>query len=79
MNFLIQIAVMVVASFVASALAPKPPRPKPASLNDWDFPVPDEGTPQAVFFGDCWTSSWCVLGVGNYRTLPIKINSGGKK
>lgn len=79
MNFLIQLAIMVVAAAVAHAMAPKPPRPKPAALSDWDFPVPDEGTPQAVFFGDCWSDSWCVLGVGNYRTDRKKLPGGGKK
>lgn len=71
--------IIVVASIIiSSALAPKPPVPEPAALADFDFPTYDEGTPQAVFFGDCWTSDWMVLGVGNYRTSPIK-SKGGKK
>ncbi|MCO1336697.1 hypothetical protein MO867_20430 [Microbulbifer sp. OS29] len=78
MNFLIQIAVMIVAAYVSAALN-KPPKPKPAALTDWDFPTPDEGTRRAIIFGDCWMSSWMVLGVGNYRTRQLKLDSGGKK
>lgn len=48
------------------------------ALSDIAFPQADEGTPQAVFFGECWTGDWAVLGVGNYRTTPI-VKSGGKK
>jgi hypothetical protein len=51
---------------------------QPEALADLEFPQADEGTPQAVFFGECWTSDWAVLGVGNYRTTPI-ISGGGKK
>lgn len=36
------------------------------------MPMPDEGTPQCVFFGDCWTADWFVLGYGNYRYQAIK-------
>lgn len=62
---------MVVSYVVSAALAPKPPRPKPAAFEDFDFPQAEEGTPQQVFFGDCWTPDWMVLSVGNYRTVKI--------
>jgi hypothetical protein len=74
----IQIGLMV-ASFVLSAvLAKKPPTPKPTAFEDFNFPQFEEGTPQVVIFGDVWTESWMVLGVGNYRTQTIK-SKGGKK
>lgn len=50
----------------------------PASQEDFDFPQFEEGTPQAVIFGECWTSSWMVLGTTNFRVAPI-TRSGGKK
>ncbi len=52
-------------------------RTTPTAFDEIDFPSADEGTPQCVFFGDCWTEDWMVLTVGKYRTTPIK-SSGGK-
>lgn len=70
---------LLVASFVISAaLAPRPEQPRPEAFDDFDFPQVDDGTPQAVIFGDCWSSDWTVLAVGNYRTEAIK-SKGGKK
>lgn len=70
---------MMIASLVISvALAPKVQAPKPAAFEDIEFPQADEGTPQAVFFGDCWSGDWMVLTVGNYRTKPIKSDAGKK-
>ena len=69
--------VFLVASFAIQALLVKPQNQQATSLEDFDFPQADEGTPQAVFFGDCWTEGWMVLWYGNYRTTKIK--SGGKK
>ena len=67
------------ASLVLSIiLAPTPVVPKPAAFEDFDFPQSDEGTPQAVYFGECWSTSWMVLGVGDYRTSAIR-KRGGKK
>lgn len=50
----------------------------PAAFEDFDFPQADEGTPQAVYFGECWSTSWMVLDVGDYRATPIQ-KKGGKK
>lgn len=72
----VQIALFVASIIISVALQPKPPKPKPPALGDFDFPQIDEGTPQIVVFGDCWIEPWMVLGVGNYRTKAIK--SGGK-
>lgn len=70
--------IFLVASFAIQAILVKPQKPQaPQSLEDFDFPQADEGTPQAVFFGDCWTDGWMVLWYGNYRTT--KIQSKGKK
>lgn len=70
---------LLIASIIIQvALAPKMQPPPPAAFEDFDFPSAEEGTPQAVFFGDCWTEDWMVLSVGNYRTNAIK-SKGGKK
>lgn len=69
----------LVASFVLSLLmTPKTIVPKPAAFEDFEFPQADEGTPQAVYFGECWSTSWMVLAVGDYRTSAIR-KRGGKK
>lgn len=70
---------MLVASLAISvSLANKAEQPKAASIDDMNIPQVDEGTEQAVFFGDCWTGDWMVLWTGNLRTTKIKSN-GGKK
>ena len=69
--------VFMVASSVIQAILVKPQQVKASALEDFDFPQIDEGTPQAVFFGDCWTDGWMVLWYGNLRTSKIK--KGGKK
>ncbi|MBT2750018.1 hypothetical protein J7J50_02595 [Lysobacter sp. ISL-50] len=73
----VQLAIMVVSYFLSKASQPKPPQPTPAAFGDFQFPQSTEGTPQAVVFGDVWTGDWMVLGVGQYRTVPIK-QKGGK-
>lgn len=66
---LIYIAVSV---YITYALQPKVQAPPPAAFEDFDFPQAEEGTPQAVIFGDCWSEDWMVLAVGNYRTTEIR-------
>lgn len=69
----------LVASFVISALfTPKVQSQPPASQSDFDFPQADEGTPQAVYFGECWSTSWMVLATGDFRVTEIR-KKGGKK
>jgi hypothetical protein len=77
MSALIYIAVTILLT-VALTPAPKVIVPTPESFEDFDFPQADEGTPQAVFFGECWSSDWTVLGTGNFRTTQIMSSGGGK-
>ena len=71
---------LLVASYALTSLtARKPPNAKPAALEDFDFPQIDEGTPQAIIFGDCWCDDWMVLWYGNLEVEPFKSSSGGKK
>ena len=72
----INLIIMVASMAISYLNRPKVQKPKPAALSDFDMPVPDEGTPQCVFFGDCWTSDWQVLSYGNFRTSKIKTKSG---
>jgi hypothetical protein len=69
--------IAMVASYVITAITMKVPNQQPASLEDFDIPQVEEGTPHAVVFGDVWLEGWFVLWYGNYRTTKIK--SKGKK
>lgn len=71
-----QIIIMIVSMVVAYVTRPKPKSPKPAAIGDFDMPVVEEGTEQAVFFGDCWITGWQVLSYGNLRTTKVQTKSG---
>ena len=78
MQLLLFALLLLVVRYVIQSFLVKRPAVKPTALEDWDFPQSDDGTPQTVFFGDCWTESPQVLWYGNYRTIKIKAK-GGKK
>lgn len=68
---------LLVVSYVIQSFLVKKPKVKPAALEEIEFSQAEEGTTQAVIFGDVWTGGSQILWYGNYRT--IKIKSGGKK
>lgn len=71
----------LVASVVITAVFTprmKASGPVAATQDDFDFPQADEGTPQAVYFGECWSSGWMVLSTGDFRVTEIR-KKGGKK
>ena len=68
---------LMVASYVIQSIVMKPQTQAPAGLEEFDFPQAEEGTPEAIFFGDNWTKGFQVLWYGNMRTKKIK--SKGKK
>ena len=76
MNFIFAIAALVVSYLLTPK--PKVETPKPATLDEFDFPQIEEGTPQCVVFGDVWIPDWTVLWFGNMRTSAIR-SKGGKK
>jgi hypothetical protein len=78
MNILIQIAIMVIASLLSAALAPRPPAPKPAALEDFDVPTADEGRPIPVVFGTVTVTGPNVLWYGDLGSTAI-TKKGGKK
>jgi hypothetical protein len=63
---------IAISLFINYSLQPKAQVQPPAAFEDFDFPQADEGTPQAVIFGDCWSEDWMVLAVGNYRNTEIR-------
>lgn len=72
------IILLIASTLIQLALMPKQQGATPTAFGDIDFPQADEGTPQAVVFGDCWSGDWTVLAVGNYSVTPIR-GKGGKK
>lgn len=67
------VVVLVASYFLNQALAKKHNnKVNAATFDDFDYPQPTEGTPQCVFFGDCWTADWFVLAYGNYRYEAIR-------
>jgi len=79
MQFVFAIALLVASYVITSSMAKKPESAKPASIEDFDLPVAEEGTPQAVVFGDCWTGDWQVLYYGGLTITPVFGAGGGKK
>jgi hypothetical protein len=72
MNFVFAIILLVASYAIQALMQPKPVNAKPAAFDDFDLPVVDEGSPQAVVFGDVWSPDWMVLWFGNYRTVSIR-------
>lgn len=83
MNFLWSIALLIISYTITALTAKKPSgaeNAKPATFQDFSFPQHEEGTPQAVIFGEVWTSDWMVLYYGNLRSEAIRAKpAGGKK
>lgn len=81
MNFLWALGFLILSYAIQALTAKKPAgsAPTPSALSDFDFPQHEEGTPEAVIFGDCWSPDSMVLYTGNFSTQEIKKHSGGKK
>lgn len=76
--FWVQLILLVVSYFVSAALAPKPPKPKPAALEDFDIPLAEEGREIPVVFGTVKMTSPSLMWYGDLRTTAIKEKSGKK-
>ena len=66
------VVALLVVSFVLTSLMVKNQKQKPASLEEFDFPQSDEGTPEAVIFGDVWQKGPFVPWYGDLETIKIK-------
>lgn len=64
--------ILVATTLLSVALAPKVQIQVPEAAKSIDLPQAEEGTAQAVIFGDCWSGDWMVLAHGNYRTEEIR-------
>lgn len=64
--------ILMVVSYAITSFLVKQPTTKPAAADEIDFPQEEEGTPQAVLFGDGWTKGYQCIWHGNIRTKKIK-------
>ena len=76
-QLVIAFILLAVSYAITASMSKRAPAKKPAALDEFDFPQADEGTAQAVVFGDVWTEDWMVLWYGDYQVQPIK-KKGGK-
>ena len=67
-----QLVWMVVSAIINYALSPKPPKPKPASIDDFDMPQAVQGAPFAMIFGEVEDKSPVVGWYGDLTSKPIK-------
>lgn len=74
----VQIALLVISTIITILLAPKPAKPKPASLDDFDIPTADPSRPIPVVFGTVHITGANCVWYGNLNADPIK-EKGGKK
>lgn len=72
MNPITYFIVLVVTNLIAAALAPKPPKPKPAAMEDFDIPIAEEGKPIPVVFGSVLIKGPNVLWYGDLKSKAIK-------
>lgn len=68
----IYIATLVISTAVSYALAPKPEKPKPAELDDFQFPTAEEGRPIPVVFGTVRITGANVIWYGDLSSSGIK-------
>jgi hypothetical protein len=78
LTFLANLILGVVAAVISALLAPRPPAPKPADLDDFDIPRAEEGVEIGIAYGSPWIKSAQVAWFGDFKSSPIK-SSGGKK
>ena len=72
----VQFALLMTSMLVSMLVRSSGTKPTKATLDDFDLPVPDEGTPQYVVFGDVWLDDWVVLSFGDLTTKKVKTSSG---
>lgn len=81
MEYIAFALVMLVSSYlITSLMMPKAEsmnNKAPDTLDQFEFPQFEEGTPQQVVFGDVWLPDWQVLWYGDLQTEALKSSSGG--
>jgi hypothetical protein len=82
MSFVWAIALLIVSYIITAVITPRPKPPADAiasMFKDVNFPIAEEGSAQAVLFGDCWTPDFQCIWYGNMKTEAITSSGGGGK
>lgn len=77
-QWLVQIVVGLVLSYVSSLFSKKPEPPKASTLSDFDIAKAEEGDEIIKPFGTVLITAPQVHGFGDFKTVAIK-DDGGKK
>lgn len=80
-SFVISIILFIISTVLTYLLTPKPKSqvPTAATLDEFQVPQADEGTPANIIFGIVWVKNPMVLWYGNLRNQPITKSTGGGK
>jgi hypothetical protein len=73
--WVVQALWMVAATIISIALAPRPPRPKSAALEDFQVPTAEEGRAIPVVFGTIRITGPNVIWYGDLSKVPITQSS----
>lgn len=73
MQILITIGILIVSSFLAAALAPKPPKQKAALLEEFDVPTAEEGREIPDVFGTVLIRDPNVLWYGDLGVKKVTV------
>lgn len=72
----LQIALFVVSIVISYAMQPKPPNPKPPTLEEMNVPTTEEGRELPWVFGEWLFKDPNCVWFGDLKTRPIR--KGGK-
>lgn len=75
MEWAVIIILFIVAVAAVVLLTPGPPQPKPATLDDFNFPTAEPGRPIPITFGTVLCKAPNVVWYGDLSSLPVKAKS----
>lgn len=70
-TFVVMLIIMVISTALQLLLAPKPPRPKPASLEDFSVPTAQQDRPVPLIDGTVTITGPNVVWYGDLYAEPI--------